>query len=77
VVARRDKYSYIKYIRDFYTGINEYKKSYQPRSESPNNDNGGLLADSHSNLNRWKNYFCHLFNVHGVKDIQTDINARS
>jgi hypothetical protein len=28
-------------------------------------------------LNRWKNYFCHLFNVHGVKDIQTDINARS
>jgi len=28
---------------------------------------GGLLADSHNILNRWKNYFCHLCYVYGVK----------
>jgi hypothetical protein len=26
---------------------------------------GNLLADPHKILNRWKNYFCHLSNVHG------------
>jgi hypothetical protein len=35
-----------------------------------------LLADSHSILNRWKNYFCQLLNVHGVNDVgQTEIHA--
>jgi hypothetical protein len=28
--------------------------------------NGGLLADSHDILNRWKNYFSQLLNVHSV-----------
>jgi hypothetical protein len=38
--------------------------------------NGDLLADSHSILNRWKNYFCQLLNVHGVNDVrQTEIHA--
>jgi hypothetical protein len=38
--------------------------------------NGNLLADSHSILNRWKNYFCHLLNVHGVNDVrQTEIHT--
>jgi hypothetical protein len=32
-------------------------------------ENGELLADSHSILNRWKNYFCQLLNVHGVNDV--------
>jgi hypothetical protein len=27
---------------------------------------GDLLADLHKILNRWKNYFCQLFIVHGV-----------
>jgi hypothetical protein len=38
--------------------------------------NGDLLADSSSILNRWKNYFCQLFNVHGVNDVrQTEIHT--
>jgi hypothetical protein len=39
-------------------------------------ENGDLLADSHSILNRWKNYFCQLLNVHEVKDVrQTKIHT--
>jgi hypothetical protein len=26
--------------------------------------NGDLLADSHNTVNRWKNYYSQLFNVH-------------
>jgi hypothetical protein len=29
-----------------------------------------LLADSHSVLNRWKNYFSQLLNVHNVSDVR-------
>jgi hypothetical protein len=32
-------------------------------------ENGDPLADSHSILNRWKNYFSQLLNVHNVSDI--------
>jgi hypothetical protein len=39
-------------------------------------ESGDLLADSHSILNRWKNYFCQLLNVHGFNDIrQTEIHT--
>jgi hypothetical protein len=39
-------------------------------------ENGDLLEDSHSILNRWKNYFCQLINVHGVNDVrQTEIHT--
>jgi hypothetical protein len=39
-------------------------------------ENGDLLADSHSILNRWKNYFCQLLNVHGVNDVRhTEIHT--
>jgi hypothetical protein len=35
-----------------------------------------LQIPSHSILNRWKNYFCQLLNVHGVKDVrQTEIHT--
>jgi hypothetical protein len=33
-------------------------------------ENGDLLADSHNILNRWKNYFCQLLNVHRVSDVR-------
>jgi hypothetical protein len=32
-------------------------------------ENGDLLADSHNILNRGKNYFYQLLNVHGVNDV--------
>jgi hypothetical protein len=39
-------------------------------------EENGDLADSDSILNRWKNYFCQLLNIHGVKDIrQTEIHT--
>jgi hypothetical protein len=38
-------------------------------------ENGDLLADTHSILNRWKNYFYQILNVHGVNDVwQTEIH---
>jgi hypothetical protein len=33
-------------------------------------ENGNLLVDSHSILNRWKNYFFQLLNVHNVSDVR-------
>jgi hypothetical protein len=32
--------------------------------------NGDLLADSPNILNRWKNYFSQLLNVHKVSDVR-------
>jgi hypothetical protein len=37
-------------------------------------ERGDLLAYYHKSLNRWKNYFCELLNVHGVGGVrQTEI----
>jgi hypothetical protein len=33
-------------------------------------ENGDLLADSHNILNRWKNYFSQLLNVHKVSEVR-------
>jgi hypothetical protein len=33
-------------------------------------ENGDLLVDSRNILNRWKNYFSQLFNVHSVSDVR-------
>jgi hypothetical protein len=33
-------------------------------------ENGDLLADSYNILNRWKNCFCQLLNVHYVSDVR-------
>jgi hypothetical protein len=59
-----------KNIRDLYSGINEFKKGYQPRTNLVNDERGDLLADLHKILNRWKNYFCQLLNLHGAGDIR-------
>ncbi|KAJ4430139.1 hypothetical protein ANN_22349 [Periplaneta americana] len=53
-----------KNIRDLYKGIKEFKNGYQPRVNVIKDENGDLLADSPSILNRWKNYFAQLLNVH-------------
>jgi hypothetical protein len=65
-----------KNIRHKYRGIYEFKKSYQPRINLLEHENGDLLADSHNTLNRWKNYFCHLLNVHDIDKVrQTEIHT--
>jgi hypothetical protein len=46
-----------KNIRYWYRGINEFKKGYQPRINMIKDENGNLLADPHSVLNRSKNFF--------------------
>jgi hypothetical protein len=52
-----------KNIRDLYRGISECKRGYQPRNNLMKDENSDLLADSHSILNWWKNYFFQLLNV--------------
>jgi hypothetical protein len=58
-----------KNIRDLYRRINEYKMGYQPGNNLVEDENEDLLADSHNILNRWKNYFSQLLNVHNVRDV--------
>jgi hypothetical protein len=65
-----------KNIRNLSRGINEFKKGYQPRINIIKDENGDLIADPQNVLNRWKNFFNQVLNVHGVhnvkqKDIQT------
>jgi len=68
--------SKIKNIRDLYRGINDFKKGYQPRSNIAKDDKCDLIADSHSILARWRNYFSQILNVHGVNDFrQTEIHT--
>jgi hypothetical protein len=58
--------------RDLYRGINEFKISYKPRSNLVKDDNCNLLADSCKYiLNRWKNYFSQLLNVHRVSELSS------
>jgi predicted nucleic acid-binding protein len=45
------------------TGINEFKRGYQPRSNLVRDENGDLLADSNTIVNRWKSYFSQLLDV--------------
>jgi hypothetical protein len=59
-----------------YRGIKEIRKGYQHRINIVKDENGDLLADPQSVLNRWKYFFNKVLNVHGVhnvkqKDIQT------
>jgi hypothetical protein len=55
-----------KGIRDQYRGISKFKKNYQPKTNMIKDENGYQLADSHSILSRWKNYFFQVPKVHGV-----------
>jgi hypothetical protein len=62
--------SKINNIRDLSRGINEVKKGYQPRTRIVKNEKGDLVADSHSIMVRWRNYFSQILNVHGVSDVR-------
>jgi hypothetical protein len=65
-----------KNIRDLYRGIIGFKRGYQPRNNLVKDENGDLLTDSHNILNRWKNYFSQLLNVHNVSYVrQIEVNA--
>jgi hypothetical protein len=51
-------------------GKNEFKRGYQPRSNLVKDENGDLLADSNSIVNRWKSYFSKVLNVHNISDVR-------
>jgi hypothetical protein len=55
---------------DLYRGINEFKKGYQPEINIIKDENGNLIADPQNVLNRWKNFFNQVPNVHGVHDVR-------
>jgi len=50
--------------------INEFKEGYKPRSKLIKEENGDLLPNFHSTLNRWKNCFSHVLNVHVIKGVR-------
>jgi hypothetical protein len=52
------------------------KKGYQPRTHIVKDAKGNLVADCHSILTRWRNYFSQLLNVHRDSDVrQTEIHT--
>jgi hypothetical protein len=53
-----------------YRDINDVKKGYQPRTRIVKDEKRDLLADSHSIMVRWRNYFSQKLNVHGVSDVR-------
>ena len=59
--------SKIQNIRDLYRVINDFTKGYQPRCNIVKDEKGDLVADSHSIVARWRNYFSKLFDVHRFK----------
>ena len=62
--------SKIQNIRDFYRGINDFKKGYQLGCNIVKDEKGDVVADSHSIVASWRKYFSQLFNVHGVKEVR-------
>jgi len=62
--------SKIKNIRDLYRGISDFKKGSLHRTNIVKDEQGDLVADSHSILARWRNHFSQLLNIHGVKDVR-------
>jgi hypothetical protein len=69
-----------------YRGIDDFRKGYQPRTIIVKDKKDYVVADSHSIMARWRNYFSQLLNVHGVKylgitltnqnSIQAEIKSR-
>jgi hypothetical protein len=59
-----------KNIRDLYRGINECKRGYNPINNLVREQNGDLLADFNTTVNKWKGYFSHLLNVDNISDVK-------
>ena len=58
-----------------YRGISDFKKGYQPRTTTLEDEKGDLVTNFHSILAIWRNLFSWLLNVPGVNDVrQTEIH---
>ena len=53
-----------------YRGINDFKKGYQPRTITVKDEKVELVADPHSIMARWRNYFSQLLNIHEDNDVR-------
>jgi hypothetical protein len=63
-------------VRELYRGISDFKSGCQPRTNIVKYEKSDLVADSHSILAGWRNYFSSLLNIHGVNDVrQTEIHT--
>jgi hypothetical protein len=72
----KDKINYLarnsksKNTKDLYRGISEFKRGYQPLNNLVKDENGDLLVDFNNILNRSKNFFSQLLNVHNVSVVR-------
>jgi len=58
-----------------YRCISDFKKGYQPITDVVKDEKGDLVTESHSILDRWRNHFSQLLNVHEINDVvQTEIH---
>jgi hypothetical protein len=50
----------INNIRDLYRGISDFKKGYQPRTNTVKDEKDDMFADCQSIQARWRNHFSQL-----------------
>jgi hypothetical protein len=68
--------SKIKDIRDWYSGISDFKKGHQPRTNTIKDMKGDLVAHCQSISARWRIHFPQLLNVNEVNYVrQTEIHS--
>jgi len=68
--------SKIKNIRHLYSGISDFKKGYQPRTNIVKDEKGDVVADSHIILARGRKHISQPLNIHGVNDVrQTELHT--
>jgi len=61
-----------------YGDIYNFKKGYQPRTNTVQENKGDLVTDSQSMLARWRNHFSQLFNVNGISEVRkTETHCRT
>ena len=59
-----------------YRGVNDFKKDYQPRTNTVQDEKGDLITSSHSTFPRWRNHFSQLLYVLEVSHVkQTEIHT--
>jgi hypothetical protein len=69
--------SKIKNIRDWCSGISDFKKSYWPRTNRVKNEKGDLVADCHSISATRRTHFSQLLNVQEVNNVDKNTNSKT
>jgi len=64
--------SKVNNVRDLHRCSIDFKKGYQARTLLVKDEKGELVADPHSIMARWRNYFSQLLNVHEDNDVRQE-----